>query len=255
MVLLSYVLPVHNSESILSLSVARLRAHLSTYPGSEIILVENGSQDGSWRVACDLAEQPGTTSIRALRVPLAGLGHAYDSGLSASLATEPDSSRRWAVLTAADLPFDFSDLEAATPFLAQDGSPSLLIGSKAHPASLVQVPFQRHLASWAYRQVRHFVSGMQTMDSQGSIFIRLDMAARLAPLVRSRGFFYSTELVLHLERLGERIVELPVTLASSGRASTVHPLRHGYAMGLELVLETVRGGRVRPRRDQRRRRP
>jgi len=74
----------------------------------------------------------------------------------------------------------------------------------------------------------------------------LDMAARLVPLVKSRDFFYTTELVLHLERLGDRPVELPVTLAPSRRASTVRPLRHGTAMFLALVLETMRGGRVPP---------
>jgi glycosyltransferase involved in cell wall biosynthesis len=248
---LSYVLPVHNEEAVLALNVARLRAHLSNHPGAEIILVENGSRDSSWKVACDLAEQPGSVPIRAFRVSSAGIGYAFDCGLREAIATAPDPTQRWAVLTATDLPFDFTDLDAAGPLLAQDGPPSLLIGSKAHPASVVDVPYQRHLASWLYRQVRHLVAGMRTMDSQGSILIRLDMAARLVSLVKARDFFYTTELVLHLERMGERIVELPVTLAPSRRASTVRPMRDGFAMCLALVRETMRGGRVHPRRARR----
>jgi dolichyl-phosphate beta-glucosyltransferase len=241
---LSYVLPVHNEEAVLALNVARLRAHLSNYPGAEIILVENGSRDDSWRVACALAERPGSVPIRAFRVSSAGIGYAFDRGLREIIATASDATRRWAILTATDLPFDFTDLDAAGPFLGQNGPPPLLIGSKAHPASIVDVPYQRRLASWLYRQARHFIAGMRTMDSQGSIFVRLDVAARLVPQVQARDFFYTTELVLHTERLGERIVELPVTLAPSRRASTVRPLRHGTAMCLALVRETMRGGRV-----------
>jgi dolichyl-phosphate beta-glucosyltransferase len=241
---LSYVLPVHNEEAVLALNVARLRAHLSKHPGAEIILVENGSRDTSWRVACSLAEQSSPVPIRAYRVSSAGIGYAFDRGLREAIATAPTATRRWAVLTATDLPFDFTDLDAAWPLLVQDGSPPLLIGSKAHPASVVDVSYQRQLASWIYRQVRYFVAGMRTMDSQGSIFVRLDMAARMIPLVKARDFFYTTELVFHLERTGERIVELPVTLAPSRRASTVRPFRDGSAMCLALVRETMRGGRV-----------
>jgi kynurenine formamidase len=38
----SYVLPVHNQERVLEQSVRRLRDRLGQYPGSEILLVENG---------------------------------------------------------------------------------------------------------------------------------------------------------------------------------------------------------------------
>ena len=56
---------------------------------------------------------------------------------------------------------------------------------------------------------------------------------------------------LHLERLGENIIELPVTLAPTNRASTVRPLRHGTSMCLALVRGTMRGGRVPPALDRR----
>ena len=56
------------------------------------------------------------------------------------------------------------------------------------------------------------------------------LAAELTPKMESRGFFYSTELCHHAERLGETILELPVTLEESKRASTVRPVKHGTEM-------------------------
>ena len=47
---LSYVLPVHNDETTLAANVTRLAAHLRQYRDTEILLVENGSSDASWRV-------------------------------------------------------------------------------------------------------------------------------------------------------------------------------------------------------------
>jgi len=55
---LSVVIPVYNSEAILPGLVERLTGVLRThFPGSEIILVNDGSKDNSWRVICDLAAE------------------------------------------------------------------------------------------------------------------------------------------------------------------------------------------------------
>ncbi len=86
---------------------------------------------------------------------------------------------------------------------------------------------------------------MRTGDSQGSIFMRMDVVKRFLDLVVSRDFFYSTELVFHAERLGHPIVELPVTVAPEARASTVRPLRDGSAMMLALFRLVRRWGRIR----------
>ena len=65
---LSYVLPVHNDAQTLPDVVAALVARLESFPGSEVILVENGSWDGSaWvcETLVDLYEQHRTRVIAA----------------------------------------------------------------------------------------------------------------------------------------------------------------------------------------------
>ena len=55
------------------------------------------------------------------------------------------------VLTAADLPFGFTDLDA---YLACSPRPAIAIGSKAHPQSRTRVPLQRRLMSESFRVLR-----------------------------------------------------------------------------------------------------
>jgi dolichyl-phosphate beta-glucosyltransferase len=240
---LVYVLPVHNEEAVLANNVARLRATLAGHPGSSILLVENGSKDTSAALARGLAENGEPVPVRAFSLPVAGIGHAYDRGIREALLLAGASPAHWLVLTAADLPFGFTDLKPALPHLGDSTGP-LLIGSKAHPRSNVCVSQQRAIATRIYRGLRWAVAGMRTGDSQGSVFLRLDVAARLVDLVRARDFFYSTELVFHAERLRHPIVELPVTVAPALRASTVRPLRDGASMLLALVRIARDWGRI-----------
>lgn len=251
-----YVLPVHNEEKVLADNVARLVAHLSgdvsSHFGSlHVFLVENGSRDASWRIAEELgkrsaAEKSGASGqkhaidVRAFREPNAGLGWAYQRGLEEAIATFGPSKDHWAVLTAADLPFGFSDLEAALPTF-EDPSARIMIGSKAHPRSVAGRAANRRLMSLVYRVARRVTIGMRVRDSQGSVFVRLDFASELLPRIESRGFFYSTELCYFAERRGEIIRELPIVLQESIRPSTVRPLRDGAEMAKELWRLRSRG--------------
>ncbi len=234
---LVYFLPVHNEQTVLAANVARLRDHLGRFEGAEILLLENGSRDTSWTIAQELAKHDGVAAFKEDR---AGIGHAYHRGFVEALAKHGPSETTWAVLTAADLPFGFSDLDAATMHLER-GSSRILMGSKAHPDSAVGRGAQRWAMSQAYRLARRALLGMRVGDSQGSVFVRLDLAAEIAPRVESRGFFYTTELCHAAERAGETIVELPVTLEESKRASTVRPVKHGSEM-LRQMWELRRRG-------------
>jgi dolichyl-phosphate beta-glucosyltransferase len=232
-----YLLPVHNEQRVLVANVERLVGHLQRFPDSVVYLVENGSTDASWRIAQELAAAPrtagGNVPVLAFREPDAGLGFAYHRGLTEAVRAFGPSPSHWAVLTAADLPFGFSDLEAA--LVAFESSPSrILIGSKAHPESVANTGLKRRVVSSAYRLARRAIVGMQVGDSQGSVFLRLDLASELLPQIESRGFFYSTELCHYAERQGEHIQELPVILAANERASTVRPVKHGIEMAWQL---------------------
>jgi dolichyl-phosphate beta-glucosyltransferase len=229
-----YVVPVHNEEKVLASNVGRLTTYLERRAGAEVFLIENGSRDASWELSQELAaKSDGNVPVRAFREENAGIGYAYHRGLEEAVARFGTKEPRWAILTAADLPFGFSDLEAVLLELSR--SPSrILMGSKAHRESRAPTGMTRTTMSSLYRVARRIVVGMRVGDSQGSVFIRLDLAAELMPKITARGFFYSTELCHYAERAGETILEVPVTLEISGRASTVRPVKDGLQMARQL---------------------
>jgi dolichyl-phosphate beta-glucosyltransferase len=236
---LVYVLPLHDEAPDLAVNVARLAKYLERFPGSEVYLCESGSTDDSWAISQELEQRSasagrGHTRVRAFQDALAGIGHGLHRGLTEALARFGGDPNRWAILQGPDLPFGFSDIEAA--LLDLERSPSrILMGSKAHPRSEVGAGARRKALSAIYRVARRASVGMKVGDSQGSVFTRLDLAEIIVPQIQTRGFFYTTELCYHAEREGETIVELPVVLTPGQRPSTTRPLRDGMAMAKELM--------------------
>jgi glycosyltransferase involved in cell wall biosynthesis len=230
---LTYVVPVHNETRVLRAKVDALVRGLDARGGGDVLLVENGSSDDSWAL-CQVLERE-QESVRSFTIPDAGIGYAYDRGLRAMLELhniDSEQRERWAVLTAADLPFGFTDLDAAMESMPYT---RMLIGSKAHKNSHIEVDTQRRVASAVYRLARRTVLGSRVGDSQGSVFLRADLAREIIGKVTARGFFYSTELVYFAERAGVDVVEVPVTLEKNERQSTVKPVKHGLAMFGQLV--------------------
>ena len=220
----SYVLPVHNQEHVIATSVDRLLARLHAFPGSEVILVENGSTDASPALCAQLA---GAFAGNGVNVRVArsetGLGNALRRGIA--LATGDIL-----VLSAADLPFGFTDLEA---LLATDPRPRLAIGSKAHPRSRTRIPAVRRTMSEAFRLLRLVVIGLRVRDSQGTILIDAQLAREIAPRLRCGDFLISTEIVAWGARLGATPVELPITYSATS-GSTVSPLGDSVRMARGL---------------------
>lgn len=240
---LSYVLPVHNDEKTLEANVARLAEHLRHYRASEILLVENGSKDESWRVCEKLAGVQDDVPVHAFREPSAGIGFAYARGLAELERMHGADPSRWAVLTGSDLPWGFSDLDSAKELLTGGKAP-VIIGSKAHPDSVAFAGWKRYGLSLAFRVLRRVIVGMRTGDSQGSFFIRLDVGVPLAHRIVSRDFFYTTELVYYAEALPDGVVEVPAIIEPSQLvpgATSVRAFKHGKAMLRQLIALRARG--------------
>jgi dolichyl-phosphate beta-glucosyltransferase len=230
---LSYVVPVHNEAATLERNVRRLEEHLQRFAGSRVLLIENGSSDDSWTVCQRLARADGPVTVEPYREPSAGMGYALQRGVLEELPrAEPN---RWLVLTAADLPFGFTDLDGLVALLDAGQRPDVVVGSKAHPRSEIQTSPTRTAATLTYRVLRRIIAGMRTGDSQGTFMFRAETARDIAPKITSRDFFWSTEFTYYAERAGLTIVEVPVVLEEQQRASTVKPFKHGSKMLKQLV--------------------
>ena len=197
------VVPVLNEERDLALSVRRLVAYLAgRFPFRSVVTIaDNGSTDGTWAAAQDLAEE--LDGVRAVRLERPGRGHALRSVWSASRAD---------VLAYMDVDLS-TDLNALLPLVAPllSGHSDLAIGTRlARGARVVRGP-RREMISRCYNVLLHATLGAGFSDAQcGFKAIRAEAARLLLPLTRDGGWFFDSELLVLAERAGLRIHEVPV---------------------------------------------
>lgn len=236
---IAYIVPVHNDETSIHHCFDLLNDRLKSLPKAFAVFVENGSRDNSYAVAQALAKES-QISAHVFTEKNAGIGYAYDRGMREALKLWDGTTDLWLILTASDLPFGFSDLNGFLSWykshLPHHRLPtSMAMGSKGNPNSVIRNPVSRKVMTGIYRAARRLMLGMKTKDSQGSVFLRASLAKELLPLVVSRNFFYSTELVYFGEKAGNNVEELAVKVAAEIRPSTVRPIKDGTKMFLQIL--------------------
>ncbi len=220
----SYVLPVHNQIADLRRTVRLLVARLGHLPGSEIILVENGSTDGSGPLCLTLAAAFAGEEV-AVRVTTSakGLGFAWRRGIAIARGDT-------LVLTSADLPFGFTDLDG---YLGLSPRPQLVMGSKTHRDSQIETPVVRRAMSAGFGVLRSALIGLD-VDTQGSVLIQRSLADGLLPRLRAGDYLIGAEINLWAVHAGVAPVEVPVVYTASGH-STVSPVRDSVSMAAGLL--------------------
>jgi dolichol-phosphate mannosyltransferase len=228
-----YVIAVHNEAAHLEKTLEILNGALTHYPIRAVILAENGSSDESLNACQKIKASWYPFPVEVLSLPKGDLGEALHAGLSLALDKFSDEDT-WALLTAADLPFSLTDIEA---FLKRNAESEfgLAIGSKAHAESVVPNRGRRALFSSVFYILRRVILNFDIKDTQGTVFIRIKYLPRVLPKTSSRGFFYTTDLIWQSHQEGLRIVELPVTLNPELRQSKVRAFRTGARMLGSLI--------------------
>lgn len=220
---LTVVIPAHDSGVQLRESLQILAREL---PGMdlEVVIVENGSSDGTWQEAQDLAAAGFPFPVTACQSPV-GIGAAYHEG------TLRASGER-VLLTADDLPFGVSDVLAWQGIGSPDG---MTLGSKGHPGSSVPRSVTRDLMSSGFRLLRWLILGMRVRDCQGTVLVERDWLVAQLPRLREKGYLASTEIVQAALEDGLPVREVPVTLTERhGTLGTRIRVRDVVDMGVGL---------------------
>jgi len=226
----SLVLPFHSNVASLAATTRRVRREGGERGIGEILLAHNGrplDEESQRQVDALVApHESGMPEVRFLDTPAKGIGAGYKLGIAAA-------REEFVVLSADDLPFGWSDIEA----FERDGRPDFAIGSKAHPASkLAARSLRRNLSTLAFLAVRRLLLGRSTpADSQGSLILRTSVAKALLPDLEYDHYLSSLELAtFHLAR-GGKIVEVPIVLEDVSPGRGVSVVRDGWRMMKELV--------------------
>jgi putative flippase GtrA len=197
------VVPVYDEAASLAPNIRRLRGYLAeAFPFTfRVTIADNGSTDGTWDIALELAAE--FAEVRAVRLEQKGRGRALHAVWSESDAD---------VLAYMDSDLS-TDLSALLPLVAPllSGHSDLAIGTRlSRGARVVRGP-KRELISRCYNALLHVVLRARFSDAQcGFKAIRADCARELLPLVHDRAWFFDTELLVLAERAGLRIHEVPV---------------------------------------------
>lgn len=213
---LSVVVPIHNEADFLPRGLPGLIAAVrAAEADAEIILVENGSTDGTLDVARALADG----AVTVLVCPEPDYGEAMREGFLAARG-------EWVV----NVDVDYFSTDFLDRVLASDAD--LVIGSKRDPRSDDRRPWLRRLATRVFNTLLRVVLGSGVSDTHGMKGFRRELVADLVPQVRSRKDLFDTELVVRAERAGYRVIEVPVT---------VEELRPARSSLLRRVPRTVAG--------------
>jgi len=196
------VMPTYNERANLERVAAGIFAHDFT----RLLVVDDGSPDGTGQLADELAGRyPGRLEVMHRTGPR-GLGRSYIDGLRHALATDAD--------TICQMDADLSHDPAHLPALAEAlNRYDLVIGSRyLNGVSVVNWPLHRiFLSAFANRYIR-LITGLRPRDCTSAYRAwRRDALARL-PLAHARtsGYAFLPEMLFEAAQAGCRIGEVPI---------------------------------------------
>ncbi len=197
------VIPVLNEAHVLEKSVTTVRAFLSeqTDWAWRVVVVDNGSTDGTDRVAKMLVERH--RDVDFLQLPQRGRGRALRHAW-----TQSDAD----IMSYTDV--DLSTELAVLPKLVQGiatGGYDLGTGSRLLPASQTTRSAKREFISRCYNLMVRTVLWTGFSDAQcGFKVVSRRVVQEIVPDIKDQAWFFDTELLVLAEKHGYRIMDLPV---------------------------------------------
>ena len=206
---LSIIIPAYNEAVRLGRTLREIFAYLDEQASeSELIVVDDGSQDETVRVAEESFRAAGraATMARVIRVePNRGKGYAVRTGLLA--ATSPI-----ALFSDADLSTPIREMpKLVSPIRA--GEYDIVFGSRALDRTLIGVhqPWRREQSGRVFNLTVRLATGLPYWDTQcGFKAFRMDVCRPIIEACVIDRFGFDVELLYVAHRAGLRLKEWPV---------------------------------------------
>jgi glycosyltransferase involved in cell wall biosynthesis len=224
---ISVVFPAYNEAASLEAAVDKVTQTLNGFTGSyEIIIAEDGSTDGTDKLAAALAEKhPFVKHIHGDK--RLGRGAALKNAFK-------QSSGEVLVYMDLDLATDLEHLKALVDAVGSEGF-DFATGSRMLPESNVKRSGTRNIASKTYNFMVRRVLGSEVKDHQcGFKAFRREPLMRLLDEVEANHWFWDTEILVRARRRGYRIKEIPVSW-KGGRETKVRLLQDSFNMGWQIL--------------------
>lgn len=224
---LSVVVPAFNEGNSIESALTSLDDVFKREKRSyEIVVIDDGSRDNTLLKALDYAQKNG--HVRVLSYDKNnGKGYAVKKGFMNAVGK---------VVIFADSDLEIK-LDAVSKYIEALGRSDIVIASKWHPDSHVNISIQRRILSHCFNVLVKIMIGVNIRDTQAGLkAIRKSSLENIFPWLTIKRFAFDVELLAFANLHGLRIVEMPVEL----RLNTPPKAKEILEMLVDLLRITYR---------------
>ncbi len=197
------VIPVYNEEKALSRSISTLTTFLQNHNKFDwkILIADNNSQDATGEMGKMLASQ--NHFIDYLYIPRKGRGIALRSAWEQTTCD-------FVSYMDVDLSTSLDALIRAVELLSKGAD--IVVGNRLDKNSYVKRCLKREFVSRSYNIIIKMALGTHFHDAHcGFKTGRREVVQKILPYIEDNEWFFDTEFLFYGEKLGYKIVEIPVT--------------------------------------------
>jgi dolichol-phosphate mannosyltransferase len=199
---ISVIIPVFNLEKQIIVQLESLRAILESSLNYEIIIVDDGSTDKTLEVL--RKEEVTDKHVRVISYPQnVGKGHAVKRGVMESVG-------KIAIMLDGDRDISLSLL---VDFLTETKNYDLVIGSKRHPLSNIDLPLSRTFYHRVFNILVRATTGLKIKDTQVGLKVgKGDVLRTIFKYISVKRYAFDVELLTIASILKLNIKEMPVDI-------------------------------------------
>ncbi|MEM0219744.1 MAG: glycosyltransferase [Thermoproteota archaeon] len=198
----SVILPAYNLEKVIKASILRTKHVLESMGKTyEIIVVNDGSSDGTYRKAKTLED--------GVRVKVVNNRVNFGKGFAVKKGVE-FASGTYTIFVDADLEIDPIQIGK---FLIALKKADIVIASKRHPNANYEAPYIRKFLSFCFHLLVVLLTGVKVSDTQSGLkAFRTSAIKKIMKLVVVRRYAFDVEVLAVAQLLKLKIVEVPINI-------------------------------------------
>jgi glycosyltransferase involved in cell wall biosynthesis len=180
----------------------------------ELLVIDDGSTDCTYEKACELLKKYPNNLIVKKNSYNMGKGRAFKKAFHYI-------SGEYVVFLDADM--DLHPIQVQTLFdIMRLDNADIVIGSKLHPNSVVNYPFERWIFSLVYYILIRIFFNLPCHDTQtGLKLFKAEVLKKVFPRILVKKFAFDLEVLVNAHHLGYRIAEAPIVLDSKRSFSRI----------------------------------
>jgi glycosyltransferase involved in cell wall biosynthesis len=219
---LSFVIPAYNEEKSIEIALGTLDEMVKDKRlPYEIVVVDDGSKDTTLTRAITYASRNGHVKVVSYDENV-GKGYAVKAGFMQATGDV-------VVFVDSDMEIDLSTILSYVDALDNG---DIVIASKRHAESVVEMPFTRRILSYSFNVLVRILTGANLKDTQvGLKVIRKSVFQDIFPRLTVKRYAFDVELLAVAKLYGLRIVEMPVKL----KIRTLFNVREIWKMFIDLL--------------------